>query len=116
MRQFVASVLVTGAVTSIAFAAQAPTAGKPRISACSLLPADLVVKVGGISPQMAKALPPREEASGSNGSECNYGQIRLLVDPAIGSGDSRQPPGKSWQPLSGVGDTAFVRDTGVFAR
>ena len=112
MRQFVASVLVIGTVTSIGLTAQAPAAGKPRISACSLLPADLVVKVGGISPQMAKALPPREEASGPNGSECNFGQIRLLVDPAIGSGTSRQPPGKNWEPLSGVGDTGFYRANG----
>jgi hypothetical protein len=112
MRQFVTSVLVIGTVTSIALAAQASSAGKTRISACSLLPADLVVKVGGITPQMAKALPPREEASGPNGSECNFGQIRLLVDPVIGSGASRQPPGKGWQPLSGVGDTAFYRANG----
>lgn len=115
MRQFVAAVLVSGTVTSIALANQAPATGKPRISACSLLPADLVVKVGGISPQMAKALPPREEASGPNGSECNYGQIRLLVDPVIGSGASRQPPGKNWQALPGVGDTAFSRDNGPFS-
>ena len=112
MRQFVVSALVVGTVTSIGLAAQAPAAGKPRISACSLLPADLVVKVGGISPQMAKALPPREEASGPNGTECNFGQIRLLVDPVIGSGASRQPPGKNWQPLPGVGDTAFYRANG----
>jgi len=112
MRQFVASVLIIGAVTSIAVTAQSPAAGKPRIPACSLLPADLVVKVGGINPKMAKALPPREEASGPNGSECNFGQIRLLVDPVIGSGASRQPPGKDWQPLSGVADTAFYRANG----
>ena len=112
MRQFVASVLIAGTIASPTLGAQAPASGKPRISACSLLPADLVVKVGGISPQMAKALPPREEASGPNGSECNYGQVRLLVDPVIGSGGSRQPPGKNWQPLSGVGDTAFFRANG----
>jgi hypothetical protein len=115
MRQFVAAILIAGTIASPTLGAQAPVSGKPRISACSLLPADLVVKVGGISPQMAKALPPREEASGPNGSECNYGQVRLLVDPVIGSGGSRQPPGKNWQPLSGVSDTAFSRDNSVFA-
>ena len=110
MRQFIASVLVTGVVTA-AVAAQAP-AGKPRISACSLLPADLVLKVGALNPQTVKILKPEEEAMGTTGSACEYGDIRLQVDPFANTDALRKSPGKDWQPVSGVGDTAFFHANG----
>jgi hypothetical protein len=111
MRQFIASALVVGTVTAAA-ASQAPPAGKPRISACSLLPTDLVLKVGGINPQAVKILKPEEEAMGTTGSACEYGDIRLQVDPFARSDDLRKSPAKDWQPLSGVGDTAFFHANG----
>ena len=111
MRQFIASALVVGTVTAAA-ASQAPAAGKPRISACSLLPTDLVLKVGGINPQAVKILKPEEEAMGTTGSACEYGDIRLQVDPFARSDDLRKSPGKDWQPVSGVGDTAFFHANG----
>ena len=110
MRQFIASALVVGTVTAAA-ASQAP-AGKPRISACSLLPTDLVLKVGGINPQAVKILKPEEEAVGTTGSACEYGDIRLQVDPFARPDDLRKSPGKDWQPVSGVGDTAFFHANG----
>lgn len=56
MRQFLASVLVIVTVTAVA-ASQAPVAGKPRISACSLLSFELAEKVGGIDKRMEETLP-----------------------------------------------------------
>jgi len=112
VRLFIASVLAIGTLTASALAAQAPAAGKSRISACSLLPTDLVLKVGGINPQAAKILKPEEEAMGTTGSACEYGEIRLQVDPFARTDDMRKSPGKDWQPVSGVGDTAFFHANG----
>ena len=111
MRQFIASVLVTGAVAA-ALSAQAP-AGKPPISACSLLPTDLVLKVGGIAPQAVKILEPEEEALGTTGSACEYGDVRLQVDPftpARLADILKTPTAKTWVPVSGVGDAAYFNN------
>jgi hypothetical protein len=110
-QQFIAAVVIVGAVIAPVVAAQAPP-GKSRISACALLPTDLVVKVGGINPQAVKILKPEEEAMGTTGSACEYGDIRLQVDPFARSEGLRKSPGKDWQPVSGVGDTAFFHANG----
>jgi hypothetical protein len=110
MRRFIASVFVIGSV--VTGVASQPRGGKPPISACSLLPADLVLKVGGINPQAVKILKPEEEAMGTTGSACEYGDIRLQGDPFARSEGLRKSPGKDWQPVSGVGDTAFFHANG----
>jgi hypothetical protein len=112
MRQFITAALVVGTVTA-AVASQAPAAGKPPISACSLLPTDLVVKVGGINPQMVQYLKPTEEAMGTTGSACNYGNVRLQVDPFTPARLAeilKTPTAKSWVPVSGVGNTAYFNN------
>ena len=111
MRQFIASVLIIIAVTA-ALASQAP-AGKPPISACSLLPTELVLKVGGINPQAVKILKPEEEALGTTGSACEYGEVRLQVDPftpAQLADILKTPAAKAWVPVSGVGDAAYFNN------
>jgi hypothetical protein len=112
MRQFIAFVLVVGTVTT-AMGSQAPAAGKPSISACSLLPTELVVKVGGINPKMVPYIKPSEEAMGATGSACEYGEIRLQVDPFQPArlGDIlKTKTAKSWVPVSGVGDAAYFHN------
>lgn len=110
MRRFIASVFVIGsAVTGVA--SQAP-AGKPT-SACSLLPTDLVLKVGGINPQAVKILQPEEETLSPTGSACEYGSVRLQVDPFTPARLAellKTPTAKTWVPVSGVGDAAYFNN------
>lgn len=47
---------------------------------------------------------------GPNGSSCDKGQIGLQVNPFARPEELRKSPGKDWQPVSGVGDTAFFRN------
>src|SRR5687767_5442714 len=113
MRQLLASVLVIGTVTALAAVSQAPAAGKPPISACSLLPTDLVMKVGGLNPKMVDYIKPSEEAMGTTGSACNYGGLRLQVDPFTPAGLERilkTETAKTWVPVSGVGDAAYFNN------
>jgi hypothetical protein len=111
VRQFIASVLLIGSVAA-AVASQTP-AGKPPISACSLLPTDLVVKVGGVDSTMAKLIKPEEEAMGATGSACEYGEIRLQVDPFTPERLAqilKTETAKTWAPVSGVGDAAYFNN------
>jgi len=92
----------------------APT-GTPRISACSLLTDDLVAKFDTTPPhlrrpEVRKHFTVTEEPVGLNGSSCDNGQIFLQVNPFARADDMRKSPGKDWQPVSGVGDTAFFRN------
>src|SRR5512138_697573 len=108
MRPLAALILIIGTVTTIT-AAQAPAAGKP-ISACSLLPTELVLKVGGINSQAVKYLKPEEEAMGTTGSACEYGDVRLQVDPFTPARLAellKTPTAKTWMPVAGVGDAAY---------
>ena len=112
MRQFIASALVIGTAT-VAVASQAPVAGKPPISACSLLPTDLVVKVGGLDSKMAKFIKPEEEAMGTTGSACEYGEVRLQVDPFTPARLEelrKTNSAKNWVTVSGVGNAAYFNN------
>ena len=110
MRQVVASVLVIGWFASSGVMAQTRGAtGKPPIGACSLLPKELVEKY---YPNKAAFpyLKPSEEAIGAKGSGCSYGTIHLQIDPFARPDELRKSPAKDWQPVSGVGDTAFFHN------
>ena len=112
MRQLIASVLVLGTMTT-AVASQASSPAKPPISACSLLPTDLVLKVGGIQPDMVKSLKPEEEAMGTTGSACQYGSVRLQVDPFTPARLTeilKTETAKTWVPVGGVGDAAYFNN------
>jgi len=93
----------------------AAAAGKSRISACALLTDDLVAKYDTTPPhlrqsEILKQFKFTEEPIGLNGSYCDNGQIGLQVNPFARANELRKSPGKDWQPLSGVGDTAFFRN------
>jgi hypothetical protein len=107
--------LLLVSLSAPAAASQAPggTAdAASRISACSLLPTELMVKVGGINKQMVKYLEPSEEPMGANVSACDYASVRLQVNP-FGKGSKPRQPAKEWQAVSGVGDGAFFRPNGT---
>jgi hypothetical protein len=94
---------VTAGVT-----AQAPAAGaKPRISACSVMPRELVAKLEA-NPQLLKYSKMEEEPIGASGSYCDYGSLGLQINP-FASNSKPASPGKEWQPVAGVGDAAFFR-------
>ena len=112
MRQVVASALVIGCFASPVVTAQtrgAAPPGKPPISACSLLPKELVERY---FPNKA-AFPymkANEEAIGAKGSSCNYGTIGLQIDPFARPEELRKSPRKEWRAVSGVGDTAYFHN------
>jgi hypothetical protein len=111
--RLIVSLVVCGCLTSqvAAFQARGATSGTPRISACSLITPDLAATY--IHKQILPYLKPDEEPVGAIGTHCEYGRIGLQVNP-FGSGTSslRKSPGKEWQALSGIGETAFFRANG----
>ena len=112
MRQLVVLVLMIGCLTSHAAASQARGQAETgrRMSACSLMSRDLVEKFDTGSNQILKIMKPSEEPIGANGSGCEDGNIGFQIDPFARADELRKSPGKDWQPLTGVGDTAFFRN------
>ena len=112
MRQLVVLVLMIGGLTSYAASSQSrnevPTAR--RMSACTLMSRDLVEKFNTGSNQILKLMKPSEEPIGATGSACEGGNIGFQINPFARADDLRKSPGKDWQPLTGVGDTAFFRN------
>lgn len=104
---YVIALLIVAAGAASQQNARAP--GPGRISACSLLPRDLVVKVTSVANKFVLDMPAQEEPLGQNGSSCEYADIGLQVDPFARPDELRKSPGKEWQPVAGVGDTAFFR-------
>ena len=114
MRHFAASVLIIGIVTAPAIASQARGAASGgRIRACSLLTRDVVMKFGtDQGKRVVDLVKPLEDDLGTTGSACEYGGIGFQIDPFARTEQLRKSPGKDWQPVSGVGDTAFFRNNG----
>lgn len=114
MRRVIVFVVMMGCTAAAASASQArgsAAAGK-KVSACSLLTADLMEKFDTARPETRKQFPPEEEAIGTNGTYCGYGGVILQVNPFVRSADLRKSPGKDWQSVAGLGDTAFFRNNG----
>ena len=88
---------------------QAPAGAPARVKACSFLTREVAAKVAPTVNKLVLDMPPQEEPVGANGSSCNYATIGLQIDPFVRSEDLRKAPGKDWQPVSGVGDTAWFR-------
>jgi hypothetical protein len=113
MRHVIASVLVVGCLSAQAMAAQARGAaatGKPKISACSLLSRELVEKVMTGNKTILTSVKPEEEPIGTHGSYCEYAGVGLQINPFVRHDDLRKSPGKDWQSVTGVGDTAYFRN------
>jgi len=114
-RQVIAAVVILGTVVAPVLASQARggASSSPRIRACSLLTKEVVKKFATPeSTRMLDLFPPMEEQMGATGSACEYGGVRLQVDPFARREDLRKSPGKDWQSVSGVGDTTFFRANG----
>jgi hypothetical protein len=112
MRHVIAVVLMSGCLTSQSAASQGggQAAAGRRMSACTLMSRDLVEKFDTGSTQMLKLMKPSEEPIGANGSACDDGNIGFQINPFARAEELRKSPGKDWQPLTGVGDTAFFRN------
>ena len=108
MRVIIGSVFLTACLTAGVAAAQ--PAAKSPIRACTLLTRDLVAKYSTQNAKLRELFKPEEEAIGTHGSSCNDGGIFLQVDPFVRSDNLRKWPAKDWQPVAGVGDTAFFHD------
>jgi hypothetical protein len=118
MRHVIGLVLVVSCLGAhvIADAQGAAASGKGKIGACSLLPRELVDKVMTGDKSMLKFAKPEEMAIGAHGSYCDYAGVSLQVNPFLRHADLRKAPGKDWQPVAGVGDTAYFRNNqGRFA-
>ena len=111
MRYVIALLTIVAVVLASPAAAQQPkAAARPdRINACSLLTRELVAKVTTVANKRVLDLPPQEEAIGQKGSSCEYADIGLQINPFARTDDLRKSPGKEWESVSGVGDTAFFR-------
>lgn len=108
--RLIASFVAVGYLTVPAVAFQARPGGAPatpRISACALITPELAAKYN--HKDIAKYLKPEEEPVGINGTHCEHGRIGLQVNPFARNSDLRKSPGKEWEPMSGIGDTAFFR-------
>ena len=112
MRQVMAVLLMLGctAVAGAASQARGGAAVGKRISACALLTPDVMEKFDTAKPETRKLFTPEEESIGANGTYCGHGGVILQVNPFARSEELRQSPGKDWQSVSGVGDTAFFRN------
>jgi hypothetical protein len=106
------SVAVSLALASAAVAQSSakPASGKTAIRACALMTRDLVAKYDTQSPKIREMFKPEEEAIGTHGSSCNDGGFFVQIDPFVRSDDLRRSPAKDWQPVAGVGDTAFFHN------
>ena len=111
MRPVIAVLIAIAASSSPVATQQRESSPRPdRISACSLLSRELVRKVSPVDRKPAFELPPEEEPIGQKGSSCEYGGIGLQVNPFARADEMRKSMGKEWEPVSGVGDTAFFRN------
>lgn len=112
MRQVITFLLMMGCTSVAASAAQAPggAASGKRISACALLTPDVMEKFDTAKPDTRRLFKPEEESIGANGSYCGNGGVILQVNPFARSESLRKSPGKEWQNIAGVGDTAFFRN------
>ena len=118
MRKVVVVLLITSVFSLSAAAHQARSAAPPSATsspkACSLLSKDLALKVTGANKALFDT-PPREMTIG-NGSECNWGDIQLRIDPfSWASLEGMGKNDKKWAEVSGVGDKAYFRENGRFA-
>jgi len=118
MRYVTASLLMIGLFSSPGFAGQARgggAAGSSGVKACSLLTKELALKVSGAANKRIFDLPPEEETVGK-GSACEYGDIRLQIDPfpwATLEASARKD--NTWTQVPGVGDGAWFREGRNFA-
>jgi len=113
MREVIASVLIVGCCGAPMAASQAragASAGTGRISACALLPKDLVEKYFE-NKKVFPYLKPEEETIGVKGSSCDYGSIHLQVDPFARPDDLKKTAVKDgWEKVTGVGDEAYFHN------
>jgi hypothetical protein len=112
MRQVIAFLLAIGC-TSVAMSASQARGGAAsgrRISACALLTPDVMAKFDTGKAEVLKLFKPEEEPVGVNGTYCEYGGVGLQVNPFARPDDMRKSPAKDWQPVTGVGDTAFFHN------
>ena len=112
MRELVALGLMIVCLTGHSAASQARGGAAPgkRLSACTLMSRDLVEKFDTGNKQVLKQIKPSEEPLGANGSSCEDGNIGFQINPFARADELRKSPGKDWQPLTGVGDTAYFRN------
>ena len=117
MRTIVIVVLTVGLASASSAARQARSGATPATTstgACSLLPKDLALKVTSTNKALFNQ-PPRESTVGK-GSECNYGDITLRIDPfPWASLKGMMKNGPEWKAVSDVGDEAYFRDNRQFA-
>ena len=107
------SIVACLAVASSAVAQSGkPSTGKPAIRACEVLTRDMVAKYDTQDPKLRALIPRQEEAIGSHGSSCDDGGILIQINPFLRSDVYRKSPPKEWQPVSGVGDTAYFHNNG----
>lgn len=109
MQTILIAVMMCGAVAATAAQAPSSAGARTRLSACAVMPRELVEKMSS-DPQLVKQMEPDEAPIGTHGSSCDYGAVGLQVNPFARSDQLRQSPGKDWQPVAGLGDAAYFRN------
>lgn len=114
MRTTISSLVVLAFAACVVAAQSAGQSApaKPAVHACAVLTRDLVTKYDTLNPKLHAMFKPEEEAVGPRGSSCNDGGILLQIDPFVREAELRKSPGKEWQPVGGLGETAYFRDNG----
>jgi hypothetical protein len=113
MRTSIASLSIVAclAAASLAMAQSGkPASGKSARRACELLTRDIVSKYDTGNPKIRDLIPRSDEPIGSHGSSCHDGSIFVQVNPFLNSDNYRKSPAKDWQPVPGVGDTAYFHN------
>jgi hypothetical protein len=112
LASWIVSLWAAAAVTGLAATPQqGAAANPPAIRACQLLTKELALKVtASANKKIFDILPPEEESLGVNGSACEYGDIRLQIDPFTAQRfEELSKTEKGWTSEPNLGDKASFR-------
>ena len=102
---------VVSAAAGLGASAHQGAAKPASLRACQLLTKELALKVTATTnKKIFDILPPEEESLGAKGSACEYGDIRLQIDPFTAqSFEELSKKEKGWAPEPNLGDKASFR-------
>lgn len=83
------------------------------VTACSLLTRELAMQFSSAANKVVFDFPPEPETLAA-GTACEYGDIRLQIDPYSAEQVKQLPASgeQGWAAVAGVGDGAYFRNNG----
>ena len=122
-RSLIAPIVLHFLLGAVAFGAAAKTASPPARDVCSLLTTDEIKSVFGASTMVRKARPV--SAAAPKATSCSFGigpgSLSLSLEPTTRQEyeefkKTLREVGDEWEPVSGIGDDAFLRGERVNVR